>query len=75
MIGNLATRNSRSGRQFKPLIYQGRRRENRGSYDRCSYDQQCYQNRYRSDNGDSIDKIEVHLDMNKIIKEESLEVI
>ena len=41
MIGKLAARDSGSGTQFKPQIYQDRRRgQNRGSYDRCSYDQQ-----------------------------------
>ena len=40
MIGKLATRNSGSVRQFKPKIYQGKGRgQNRGNYDRCSYDQ------------------------------------
>ena len=40
MIGKLAARDSRSGRQFKPQIYQRKRRgQNRGSYDRHSYDQ------------------------------------
>ena len=39
MIGKLAASNSRSGRQFKPQIYQGKRRgQNRGSSDRCIYD-------------------------------------
>ena len=38
MIGKLATRDSRSGRQFKPQVYQGRR-QNRNNYDRCNYDQ------------------------------------
>ena len=53
MIGKLAARDSGSGRQFKPQIYQGKRRgQNRGSYDRHSFDQQDYQNRYRSDSGD-----------------------
>ena len=53
MIGKLATRDSAAGRQFKPQIYQGRGRgQNRGNYDRCSYDQQSYQNKYRSDSGD-----------------------
>ena len=46
MIGKLAARDSGSGRQFKPQIYQGKRRgQNRGSYDRHRYDQQDYQNR------------------------------
>ena len=40
MIGKLTARDSRSGRQFKPQIYQGKRRgQNRGSYDKCIYDQ------------------------------------
>ena len=35
MIGKLATGDSRSARQFKPQIYQGRGRgQNRGNYDR-----------------------------------------
>ena len=40
MIGKLATRDSGTCRQFKPQIHQGRGRgQNRGNYDRCSYDQ------------------------------------
>ena len=40
MIGKLATRDSGISRQFKPLIHQSRgRAQNRGNYDRCSYDQ------------------------------------
>ena len=40
MIGKLVARDSRSGRQFKPQIYHGKRRgQNRGSYDRHSYNQ------------------------------------
>ena len=40
VIGNLSARDSGSGRQFKPQIYQGKRRgQNKGSYDRHSYDQ------------------------------------
>ena len=35
VIGNLAVRDSRSGKHFKPQIYQSKRRgQNRGSYDR-----------------------------------------
>ena len=81
MIGKQAARDSALGRQFKPQIYQGKREgQNRGSYDRCGYDQQGYQKRYRSDSGDrrqysSIDKIEVDQGMNKIIEEEILEVL
>ena len=53
MIGKLATRDSGPGRKFKPQIYQGKGRgQNRGNYDRHNYDQQGYQNRYRSDSGD-----------------------
>ena len=53
MIGKLAIRDSGLVRQFKPQIYQGRGRgQNRGNYDRCNYDQQGYQNKYRSDSGD-----------------------
>ena len=40
MTGKLATRDSGTGRQFKPQIYQNRGRgQSRGNYDRCSYDQ------------------------------------
>ena len=40
MIGKLATRDSGTGKQFKPQIYQGRgRRQNRGNFGRCSYNQ------------------------------------
>ena len=40
MIGKLATRDSGAGRQFKPQIHQSRDRgQNRGSYNRCNYDQ------------------------------------
>ena len=53
MIGKLATRDSGTGRQFQPQIHQSRGKgQNRGSYDRCNYDQQSYQNRYRSDSAD-----------------------
>ena len=39
MIGKLAARDSYSDRQFKPQIYQGKRRgQNRSSYHKCSYD-------------------------------------
>ena len=53
MIGKLVTRYSGTGRQFKPQSYQGRGRgQNRGNYERCNYNQQSYQKRYRSDSGD-----------------------
>ena len=39
MMETLAARDSQSGRQFKPQIYQGKGRgQNGGSYDRCSFD-------------------------------------
>ena len=48
MIGKLATRDSRSVRQFKPQIYQSKGRgQNTGNYDSCNYNQWGYQNRYR----------------------------
>ena len=47
MIGKLATRDIGTGRQFKPQIYQ-----NRGCGKNRSYNQNSYQNRYRSDSGD-----------------------
>ena len=48
MIGKLATRDSRTNRQFKPQICQSRGRgQNR------SYNQRTYQNRYRSNNRSS----------------------
>ena len=40
MIGKSPTRDSRSGRQFKPQIYQDKGRgQNRGNFDRHNYDQ------------------------------------
>ena len=40
MVGKLAARDSRSSRQFKPNIYQSKRRgQNRGNHERCNYDQ------------------------------------
>ena len=52
MICKLATRDSGTGRQFKPQIYQSRGRgENRSSYDRHKYNQESYQNRSMSDSG------------------------
>ena len=45
MIGNLATRDSATGRQFKPQIYQSRGRDQNRIYN-----QRIYQNSYRSNN-------------------------
>ena len=47
MIGKSATRDSGTGRQFKPQIYQ-----NRGTGQSRNYNQRNYQNRYRSNSGD-----------------------
>ena len=47
MIGNLATRDNGTGRQFKPQIYQ-----NKGRGQNRNYNQRNYQNRYRSNCGD-----------------------
>ena len=47
MIGKLATRDSGTGRQFKPQIYQ-----NRGGGQNRNYNQRNYQNRFRSNSGD-----------------------
>ena len=47
MIGKLATRDSKTSRQFKPQIYQ-----NRGRGHNRNYNQGNYQNRYRSNSGD-----------------------
>ena len=47
MIGKLANRDSRTGRQFKPQIYQ-----NRGRGQNRNYNQRNYQNRYRSNSCD-----------------------
>ena len=47
MIGKLATRDIRTGKQFKPQIYQ-----NRGRGQNRSYNQHSYQNKYRSDSND-----------------------
>ena len=70
MIGKLATRDSGSVRQLKPQIYQGRGRgQNRGNYYRHNYDQWGYQNKHRSDSGDSTDRTEVGLGMSKLIGE------
>ena len=78
MIGKLAARDSRSGRQFKPKIYQGKRRgQNGGSYDRCSYDQWGIKIDIGKtvEVGDNADKIEVDQGMNKFIEEEILEAM
>ena len=48
-MSNLTTQDDRQNKQFKPKIYQGKRiGQARNFYDRHSYDQRNYQNRYRS---------------------------
>ena len=47
MIGKLATRDSRTGSQFKPQIYQYR-----GRGQSRNYNHRYYQDRYRSNSGD-----------------------
>ena len=49
MMRQLMTKGKGLNEQFKPKIYQGRGRgQSRNFYNRCNYDQQGYQNRYRS---------------------------
>ena len=47
MIGKLATRDSGTGRQSEPQIYQSK-----GKSQNRNHNQQSYQNRCRSDSGD-----------------------
>ena len=52
MMGKLAARDNRNNRQFKPQIYQSRRRgQSQKFYDSFNYDRGNYQNRYRSNSG------------------------
>ena len=53
ILSKLTTQENRQNKQFKPKIYQGKKRgQTRKCYDRCSYDPRNYQNRYRSDSED-----------------------
>ena len=53
MMGKLAARDNRNNRQFKPQIYQSRRRgQSRNVYDSHNYDRGNFQGRYRSNSGD-----------------------
>ena len=53
MMGKLATRDNGINKQFKPQIYQSKRRgQGRNFYDKCNYDRRNYQNRYRSNSKD-----------------------
>ena len=52
MMTQLTTKGKCLNKQFKPKIYQGRRRGLNGKcYDRHTYDQRDHQNRYRSNSG------------------------
>ena len=73
MMGKLATRDEGINKQFKPQIYQSKRRgQSRIFYDKCNYDRQNYQNRYRINSGyrriQFRGQIEVDLGMNRIIE-------
>ena len=53
MMSKLTTQGDGQDKQFKPRIYQGKRRgQMRNFYNRCTYDQRNYQNRFRSDSRD-----------------------
>ena len=53
MMGKLAKRDNGTNRQFKPQIYQSKRRgQSKNFYDTCNYDRGNYQNRYRSNSRD-----------------------
>ena len=53
MMSQLTTKDDGLNKQFKPKIFQDKRRgQTKNFYDRCNYDQRNYQNRYRSDSRD-----------------------
>ena len=53
MMSKLTTLDDSQNKQFKPEIYQGKRRGQTGNlYDKCSYDQRNDQNRYKSNSGE-----------------------
>ena len=53
MMDKLATRDNRMSRQFKPQIYQSKRRgQSRNFHDTHIYDRGNYQNRYRLNSRD-----------------------
>ena len=84
MMGKLTTRDNGTNKQFKPQIYQSKRRgQNRNVYDTCNYDRGNYQNRSSSNSWDRRvqfnGQVEVEQGMNRIIGmiigEEILEVM
>ena len=53
MMSKLTAQDDSQNKQFKPKIYQSKRKgQIRNFYNRCNYDQRIYQNRYRSNSGD-----------------------
>ena len=79
-MGKLATRDSGKNRQFKPQIYQSKRRgQSRNFYDTYYCDRGNYQNRYGSipevKEFNVLSKIEVYQCMNKPTGEKILEVM
>ena len=53
MMSKLTTKDDDLHKQFKPKIFQGKRRgQPRNFYDKCNYDQRNFQNRYGSCSGD-----------------------
>ena len=53
MMSKLTAQDDSQNKQFKPNIYQSKRKgQIRNFYNRCNYDQRIYQNRYRSNSGD-----------------------
>ena len=52
MMSKLTAQNNKQNRQFKPKIYQSKRRGQARNLYNQNYDQRNYQNRYRSNSGD-----------------------
>ena len=53
MMSNLTAKDDGLNKQFKPMIFQNKRRgQTTNFYDKCHYDQRNYQHRYRSNSGD-----------------------
>ena len=74
MIGKLATRDSGTGRQFKPQIHLSRGRNQNRNYNQRKYQNRCRLNN-RSNSGDrgQYRQDRGGLDTNKIIGEVTLE--
>ena len=65
MMHKLITQGSSQNRPFKSKIYQGKRREQA----RNDYNQDRYQNRYRSNSGDRRVSIKVEFSIDRTIEE------